>query len=57
MVKSHVEEAKKMFERGHTFYGIAYQLEQWFHKNYTEAQIQKALGGVENNPAHRKKTQ
>lgn len=49
MIKLHKEEAQKMFDRGHTFYAISYQLEQWYKKTYTVKQIQKALGGIENN--------
>lgn len=49
MNRHHKEEAKKLYKSGHTFYGIAYSLKQGYGQNYTEKQIQAALGGVENN--------
>ena len=49
MNKHHKEEALDLHRQGHTFYAIAYQLEQWFKKVYTEAQLEKALG-LPNNP-------
>ena len=55
MTKQHKEDAKEMYKDGHTFYAIAYQLEQWFKKLYTEKQIQAALGGVKNNIVGRSK--
>ena len=56
MTKLHKEECKALYEDGHTFYGIAYQIKQDYGTVYTEKQIQKALGGVPNNPVsvHRK---
>ncbi len=54
MNKHHKEDAEEMHKNGHTFYAIVLQLEQWYKKHYTEAQIQKALG-VKNNPVGRQK--
>ena len=50
-----MEAAWQLYEEQNTFYGIAYQLKMWFSKEYTEKQIQKALGGVENNPVGHKR--
>lgn len=55
MTKHEKEEAQILYDDGQTFFGIAYQLKMWFSKEYTENQIQKALGGVENNPKGRQK--
>ena len=55
MIKHHKEEAQKLYDDRQTFYGIAYQLKLWFNKEYTEKQIQKALGDIKNNPVGRNK--
>ena len=47
--KAYIPEMQEMYDKGHTFYGIAYQLKQWYSETYTEDEVQKALGGVENN--------
>lgn len=54
MLKQHKEEALIEYDKGHTFYAIALQLEQWYHKVYTEKQIEKALG-LPNNPVGHEK--
>lgn len=48
MNKAHKQDAEDMYNRGHTFYAITYQIEMWYHKKYTPAQIHKALGKEDN---------
>lgn len=55
MDPEHIADAQTMYDEGHTFFAIGYQTKQWFQVQYTEAQIQKALGGVENNPVGHEK--
>ena len=54
MTRSHIEDAQEMYDQGHTFYAIAYQLKQWFQVQYTKAQIGKALEKEDNPVGHPK---
>ena len=54
MEPEHIEDAQEMYDQGHTFYAIAYQLKQWFSVIYSKEDIAKALGKEDNPVGHPK---